>query len=1206
MKEPEHPLRSIFGEALAIPDVAERSAFLDQACGQNSVLRREVDELLQAQSKSGKFLPEKARTTASRAAWKRLTADQLDSLTGFTEKPGDRIGRYELVEQIGEGGCGVVYLARQETPVRREVALKVIKIGMDTKQVIARFEAERQALAMMEHPSIAKVFDAGVIGSQAQEFTDLVENEEAKTGPWQPGMTGRPFFVMELVRGSKITDYCNHHGLSTPERVNLFIQVCQAVQHAHQKGIIHRDLKPSNILVAVSDGLAVPKVIDFGIAKATEGKLTDHTFVTSLEQFLGTPAYMSPEQAAMTTSDIDTRSDIYSLGVLLYELLARTTPFDTKALLTLGVDELRRTIREKDPIRPSLRLTRELQASEGASASSRAKGQPRADSNHVALPHCDQTKELVRQLRGDLDCIVMKCLEKDRARRYATANGLAEDLQRFLRNEPVAARPPSRMYELRKTVSRHRGGFAAALTVLLALVAGVITSSWQAARASRSEKEQAELKRQAQVASYTSDMNLSYQEWAEGKLPQARARLETHLPRAGQADLRGFEWRFLWNLCRDERTRTVRFGDDDPVRQLAATPAHHIVAAACEKSIRLLEPTTGKELARLSYPEGAGTGTRPLVALAARSTNLLAAHRANGVISLWDLASRKQLAAFQTFTNNAAVLALSPNGAYLAAADRDQRGFYSTVLAVWDISKLPQPPRLVWSHPIKGGTSAMTFTPDGQAVIAASSELKPIIECWDTESGRALRSILNPAAGTIWALAFSPDGTLLASSGVEGRICVWDFSTGVLRFGLDGHSNVGSLVFSRDGSLLYSGGGDGLIRRWDLASRSSSSLWRIRQSGEVSIALVSDEKKIVAAAGEEVRIGAPEPRQESAVLKVQPGWSSIVVSPDGTKIIVADPDDTNGSNGAAVWDIASGKHLFDLVPDRMVAKSLAFSPDGRLFAASSLLKDGLIALWSTSAWQTGASRVRPFAYLTNGFESACIRFSPDGKILAAAGLSFAPDAPKVPSGATNRLAFWEVGSWKKVDLLPGAGAGPTEWSAAATVDFSSDGRFVALGSRDGWVRLWDLKKRQLLMESQRYSGNDLWGVIVQFSPDSRSLSSYRMGWSHADIWDLTNSNFQRHTFGADETSGIMWATFASDSKTFITACNDGMLKFWNMQSHQIALSLRHSHGPGGFLDLARDGAFLASKDANDTVKIWKAPLLKEIDQSRSLSPRDGH
>src|SRR5262249_16583387 len=310
---------------------------------------------------------------------------------------GQKIGRYKILERVGEGGCGVVYVAEQTEPVRRRVALKVIKLGMDTKQMVARFEAERQALAMMDHPNIAKVLDGGA--------TD----------------NGRPYFIMELVRGIKITAYCDQASLPTKDRLGLFIQVCQAIQHAHQKGIIHRDIKPSNILVTLNDGVPVPKVIDFGIAKATEGKLTDATVYTQLHQFIGTPAYMSPEQAEMSSLDIDTRSDIYSLGVLLYELLAGTTPFDAKELMSQGIDAMRKTIREREPVRPSTRFA----TLEGEDLTTTAKRRS-----------ADKYK-LIHQLKGDLDWIVMKCLEKDRTRRYETANGLAMDLKRHLNNETV-------------------------------------------------------------------------------------------------------------------------------------------------------------------------------------------------------------------------------------------------------------------------------------------------------------------------------------------------------------------------------------------------------------------------------------------------------------------------------------------------------------------------------------------------------------------------------------------------------------------------------------------------------------------------------------------------------------------------------------------------------------------------------------------------
>lgn len=357
------------------------------------------------------------------------------------------IGPYKLLQEIGEGGFGVVYMAEQEAPVRRRVALKVIKEGMDTRQVIARFEAERQALALMDHPNIAKVLDAG--------------STEA----------GRPYFVMELVPGLKITEFCDRHRLPPEERLKLFQEVCKAVQHAHQKGIIHRDLKPSNILVTLHDGVPVPKIIDFGIAKATGFRLTNKTLFTAFAQMIGTPAYMSPEQAELSGIDIDTRSDIYSLGVLLYELLTGRPPFETEDLLRAGLDEMRRIIRETEPAKPSTRL--------GALG--------KAELSSTAEARRSEPPKLMSLIRGDLDWIVMKCLEKDRNRRYETANGLAIDIQRYLSQEPVSAAAPSKWYRYCKFARRNRVSLTAAAALALVLVAATTVSLWQAVQATRAK-----------------------------------------------------------------------------------------------------------------------------------------------------------------------------------------------------------------------------------------------------------------------------------------------------------------------------------------------------------------------------------------------------------------------------------------------------------------------------------------------------------------------------------------------------------------------------------------------------------------------------------------------------------------------------------------------------------------------------------------------
>ncbi len=436
----------------------KRAALLQAVCGDDLPLRNSLEALVETHERLDRVRDSEATTASAKESITLEPAHIPEEAVGQT------LGHYRLLEEVGEGGYGVVYVAEQTEPVRRRVALKVIKLGMDTKQVVARFEAERQALAMMDHPNIARILDAGIT------------------------TTGRPFFVMELVRGIRITDYCDQTDLGTRERLDLFIKVCQAIQHAHQKGIIHRDIKPSNILVTLHDGVPVPKVIDFGIAKATEGRLTDATVYTQLHQFIGTPAYMSPEQAEMSGLDIDTRSDIYSLGVLLYELLTGCTPFDARALMASGIDAMRRTIREEEPVRPSTKLGQTLLADQAPGAE--APASPRSKTARlggVSPRRRLKLRETIALLRGDLDWIVMKCLEKDRTRRYETANGLAADLKRHLANEPVAARPPSTTYRLQKAIRRNTLAFSAGAVVLVALALGITLSTWQAVRATRAE-----------------------------------------------------------------------------------------------------------------------------------------------------------------------------------------------------------------------------------------------------------------------------------------------------------------------------------------------------------------------------------------------------------------------------------------------------------------------------------------------------------------------------------------------------------------------------------------------------------------------------------------------------------------------------------------------------------------------------------------------
>ncbi len=442
-------VQSVFLAAAEVAGPAARAAVLDAACGAEGELRRRVEALLKLHDEPASFLaePPGGGGVSPEAAPTEAKAESRDG-------PGAVIGPYKLLQQIGEGGMGVVWMAEQQEPVRRKVALKVIKAGMDTRQVIARFEAERQALALMDHPHIAKVLDAGETAS------------------------GRPYFVMELVKGVPLTRYCDEHRLTPRQRLELFVPVCQAIQHAHQKGVIHRDVKPSNVLVAPYDGQPVVKVIDFGVAKATGAKLTEKTLFTGFGALVGTLEYMAPEQAELNNQDIDTRSDIYSLGVLLYELLTGTTPLERKRVRESSLLEVLRLIREVEPPRPSTRLsltTDELPA--------------------IAANRGLEPKKLSGLMRGELDWIVMKCLEKDRNRRYETANSLARDIGRYLRDEPVQACPPSAGYRLRKFVRRNQGPVLAAAVMVLLLVGGIIGTTLGLLRAvaEGNQKDQARL-----------------------------------------------------------------------------------------------------------------------------------------------------------------------------------------------------------------------------------------------------------------------------------------------------------------------------------------------------------------------------------------------------------------------------------------------------------------------------------------------------------------------------------------------------------------------------------------------------------------------------------------------------------------------------------------------------------------------------------------
>ncbi|HLH56325.1 MAG TPA: serine/threonine-protein kinase [Verrucomicrobiae bacterium] len=787
--------QDVFAEALQHLSPETRAAYLDGACGADAVLRRRVEALLHAAESAGEFLeqPPTGLVVGDGSTW---------LVTGFNEKPGDRIGRYKLLEQIGEGGCGVVYMAEQEEPVRRRVALKVIKLGMDTKSVIARFEAERQALALMDHPNIAKVLDAGATA------------------------TGRPFFVMELVRGVRITDYCDENTLSTKDRLKLFIQVCQAIQHAHQKGVIHRDIKPSNILVADHDGVPVPKVIDFGIAKATtDQRLTDKTLFTAFEQFLGTPAYMSPEQAKLSGLDIDTRSDIYSLGVLLYELLTGKTPFDARELLQAGLDEMRRTICEKDPARPSARLST----------------MRNADLTEIAKHRRSEPPKLLSLVRGDLDWIVMKALEKDRARRYETANGLATDVQRHLESEPVTARPPGKLYWMQKLVRRNQLAFAAAaivaVTILLAvvlLVASNVRTIQErnqkdlalrakgaaldvAYSSEKRAKEElfASLENQAQARRYSRQMGQKLETLAV-VTEAARIRVDGRLRNEAIAAMalpdlrRGPSWH-VW------RTNFLALACDATGQRYAALDYEGKVTVRSipdNREIQRFETKpAGVDLyTDLSFsPDGmflakVGDGQQPLVwclnsgkailqdapegacAPAFSANHRFVALARGEEVFCFDLATGREMNHWKT-AGRVHTLQFHPADNRVAVGYKDWPW-----VSVYDATNGRELAQLKVGE---GRHMLVSWHPDGRQLAVGGTALG--IQIWDVEAQRQLAR-LEGQAPQVDFLTFHPSGKWLASWSWDGAMCLWDPTTG--RQAMQIPLVVGNLQFSRDGQWL--------------------------------------------------------------------------------------------------------------------------------------------------------------------------------------------------------------------------------------------------------------------------------------------------------------------------------------------------------------------------------------------------------------------
>ena len=1106
---PDSREQELFIQALEHPSARERAAFLAGACGQDLALKGRVEALLARSEGLGGFLE---RPVVSPAAAGANCADGTGDGRAFTEKPGDRIGRYKLLEKIGEGGMGVVYMAQQEEPVRRKVALKVIKLGMDSKQVIARFEAERQALALMDHPNIAKVLDAGL--------TD----------------TGRPYFVMEMVQGVPITEFCEKNRLSAQERIKLFITVCQAIQSAHQKGIIHRDLKPTNILATLNAGVPHPMVIDFGVAKATNQKLTEKTVFTHFAAMIGTPAYMSPEQAEMSRLDVDTRADIYGLGVLLYELLTGTTPFPEKRLRSVGYQEMQRIILEEEPERPSTRLRQKS---------------VEAPTSSLATIHYP--------LSTDLDWIVMKCLEKDRGRRYETANGLAMDLQRHLNNEPVVARPPSSLYRLQKLVRRNRLAFAAGACVLAALVVGLGLAAWQFIEKGRAYKrvvvaegeqrrlrkaaqkaqaKEAEERRRAEAEAYVANMNLAQQAWELNNVERLRALLD----QTAAYPARGFEW-YYWQRQAHLELKTLR-GHTACVSAVAFAPdGSRIVTGSYDRTAKVWQAATGKELLTLS----GHTSYIRTVAFSPDGLRIVTGSD-DKTAKVWDAASGKELFTLDRHSNLVYAVAFSPSGRQIATAGADGTA------KIWDTATGKE---LFTFHGHTDEVACVTFLPDGLRVATASRD--GVVKIWEAVSGKESLTFRTDRP-LLWTgrLAVSPDGQRLVTAGGDNPVAVWDAATGKKLLECDDRYSVWCVAFSPDGRRIVSGRYDRIAKVWDAASGTQLLILKGHRSDMVSVAFSPDGKQILTGSSDgTAKVWAASPDRE--VFTLRGHTNSITASAftaDGSQIVTASCDGT-----ARVWDANNGREVFTVKAKGEAIWSMAISPDGKRVVTDNA--DGTATVWDAA----------------NGKE--LLSLSGHSNIIR--GLAFSPDGRRIATASADRTAkVFDAATGKPQVTFRG------HLASVLSAAFSPDGQRIVTGSFDHTAKVWDSASGNELFT---LSGHKSLIQSVAYSPDGHKILTGSMDGT-AKVWDADNGRELLTLRGHG--SDIMCAAFSPDGTRIVTGSRDQTAKIWNAGVGDELLSLNSQGRAVWPVAFSPDGGRVVTGCYDGTTRVWAAATAQQV------------
>jgi len=1088
----------------------QQAEFLRRACGADEALCAEVESLLTSAELAGTFLQTPALGTGfAVAAPDALAASHADAdrgprrptVTEYVLPPAprpERIAQYRILDVLGQGGMGIVYRAEQENP-RRIVALKVIRPGVQSRDLLRRFAHEGQVLAWLQHPGIAQVFEAGT--------TDT-------------GQGPQPFFAMEFIQGRPLTEHAELRQLDVRQRLDLVAKVCDAVQHAHQKGVIHRDLKPGNIL-ADHDGQ--PKILDFGVARATDADLRTTTLETLPGQLIGTLAYMSPEQISGDPRQLDTRSDVYSLGVICYELLAGRVPLD---LSTKTIPQAARALTEDEP--PALGT-------------------------------------LDRAFRGDLTTIVAKALEKDKNRRYQSASELAEDIRRYLADQPIQARPATTFYQLRKFARRNRPLVAGVVTAFIALTLGLVgtlrgyvqaTAQRHTAEAERNRALQAEgLAEQrgaaAEFRAYVANISAAQAALQAKEVATARQQLEL-----APVHLRNWEWRYL-AAGLDASLLTFR-GHTDRVWGIAfSADGSTVISASHDGTIRFWDAASGAcrqtlhiDGAQFTCLNQSPDGTR------------LAAGLYNGQVSVWDAQRGELLHSLKTHNVPANDVRFSPDGRWLATTSVDHQA------ALWRVDTGERV--LSLKHP--DWVYSGVFNPDGTRLATSCRDNR--VRVWSLPSGaQQLEIAVAPNTPDwyfvhSWPVVFSPDGRTLVTGSHDGLVQLWDADSGALRETLVGHTaRVRGLAYRPDGAVLASAADDGTVRVWDVSAALELVTLVGHESAAFGLAFSPDGTRLASSSDDHtVRLWDPRLHRDFTRLRGHDsrGIWTLAISPDGTRLV------SGGEDGVVrLWDVTSGAGLLALRGHQAPVSAVAYSPDGTLIASAS--EDRTVRLWDT---RTGGSRGSLVGH-ARGVTAAT--FSPDGDLLATAS-------------GDGTIKLWDPLAWFEVRTLC------SDRKALTALAFRPDGTQLASGSTAGVIEFWNVRTGEHAAASPGASGHAGEVLSVAYNRNGKQMvSASRDG--TLKLWD-TERGLEIATLRG-HTDVVASATFSPDGTRIASVSYDRTLRLWDTQSAELVLSFRAHQDYPFCIAFSPDGHWLAS--AEKCIRLWETdrPDAVVLDQRRA-------